>query len=127
MARSDCGISRIFASTALSSSALAARGPRRAPAFSSWARSFIAARSSSVNPSYVSPVVVVLLADFLVSFIAGSSPACLDGDDPHARQPPATVASPKLIGPCLGETSEAETLQRDAVDRLRFLFDGPDE
>jgi hypothetical protein len=66
--RSDSGISAIFASTALSSSALSARGLRRAAAFSSWARSFIAARSSSVNPSYVFSIAVVLLADFCVSF-----------------------------------------------------------
>src|ERR671935_1953936 len=48
-ARSVPFISAIFASTSLSPSALAARGPLRASAFSSWARSFIAARSSSVN------------------------------------------------------------------------------
>ena len=71
MARSGSGISAIFASTALSPSALPARGPRRAAAFSSWARSFIAARSSSVNPSNVLSIAVVLLADFCVSFIAG--------------------------------------------------------
>jgi hypothetical protein len=35
---------------------------RRASAFSSWARSFIAARSSSVNPF------VALLVDFFVPF-----------------------------------------------------------
>jgi hypothetical protein len=28
------------------------------------------------------------LADFGVSFIAGSFPASLDGDDPHASEPP---------------------------------------
>src|SRR6266516_4447675 len=50
-ARSGSGISAIFASTSLSPSALAARGPRRAAAFSSWARSFIAARSSSRESS----------------------------------------------------------------------------
>src|SRR4029434_9278271 len=57
MARSGSGISAIFASTALSPSALSA--------FSSWMRSFIAARSSSVNPSGFLPLVVVLL-DFCV-------------------------------------------------------------
>jgi hypothetical protein len=46
MARSGFGISAIFASTSLSPSAL----PAREPAFSSRARSFIAARSSSVTP-----------------------------------------------------------------------------
>src|SRR5918996_1552849 len=49
-ARSACGISAIFASTSLSPSAFLAREPRRASAFSSRARSFIAARSSAVNP-----------------------------------------------------------------------------
>jgi hypothetical protein len=50
MARSWSGISAIFASTSLSPSALVAREPRRAAGFTSWARSLIAARSSSVNP-----------------------------------------------------------------------------
>src|SRR5205814_4047018 len=50
MARSGSGISAILASTSLSPSAWSARWPWRASAFSSWARSFIAARSSSVNP-----------------------------------------------------------------------------
>jgi len=65
------GISAIFASTAVSPSALSARGPRRATAFSSWMRSFIAIRSSSVNPLNVLPIAVVLLADFCVPFFAG--------------------------------------------------------
>src|SRR2546422_3712457 len=67
MARSGFGISAIFASTSLSPSACFARGPRRASAFSSWTRSFIAARSSSVNPLTALPVTVALLADFCVS------------------------------------------------------------
>src|SRR5205085_8943870 len=54
IARSDRGILAIAASTSLSPSAL----PDRA-AFSSWTRSFIAARSSSVNPIDVLPVAVV--------------------------------------------------------------------
>src|SRR5215212_4619200 len=70
MARSGSGISAIFASTSLSPSALPARGPRRAAAFSSWARSLIAARSSSVNPLDVA-LPVVLLADCCVAFFAG--------------------------------------------------------
>src|SRR2546426_2629622 len=70
MARSGSGISAIFASTSLSPSALPARGPRRAVAFSSWARSFIAARSSSVNPLDFLLVAVVLLADCCVLFFA---------------------------------------------------------
>src|SRR5207244_7526011 len=66
IARSGSGISAIFASTAVSPSALSARGPRRAAAFSSWMRSLIATRSSSVNPLNVLPIAVVLLADFCV-------------------------------------------------------------
>src|SRR5207244_5371882 len=66
IARSGSGISAILASKSLSPSAL----PRRAAALSSWARSFIAARSSAVNPSIVLSVVVVLLADFCVPFLA---------------------------------------------------------
>src|SRR5215475_15155336 len=77
-ARSGSGISAIFARTSLSPSALSARGPRRADVFSSWACSFIAARSSAVNPPDVLPL-VVLFADFCGSFIAGSSPTSLDG------------------------------------------------
>src|SRR4030066_305251 len=69
MARSGSGISAIFASTSLSPSALSARGPRRASAFSSWTRSFIAARSSSVNPLDFLLIAVVLLADFCVAFL----------------------------------------------------------
>src|SRR5260370_4569665 len=87
MARSDSGISAIFASTALSPSPLSARAARRADAFSSWWRSFIAARSSSVHPSDVLAI-AVLLADFCGSFIAGFLSARSDGDDPDSREPP---------------------------------------
>src|SRR5438093_2780185 len=71
MARSGSCIAAIFASTSPSPSALPffPRGPRRASAFSSWARSFIAARSSSVNP--LDTLTVVLLADCCVPFFAG--------------------------------------------------------
>src|SRR2546428_4639927 len=58
-ARSGACIAAIFASTALSSSALPAA------AFSSRARSLIAAFSSSVNP-----LPVVLLADFFAGFLS---------------------------------------------------------
>jgi hypothetical protein len=71
MALSSGGISAIFASTSLSPSALAARGPRRAASFTSRSRSFTAARSSSVNAWDVVSLAVVLLADFWVPFIAG--------------------------------------------------------
>src|SRR5688500_1020740 len=70
-ARSGPGMAAIAASTALAPSALSARGPRRSAAFSSWARPFIAARSSSVNPLAVLPIAVVLLPDFCVPFFAG--------------------------------------------------------
>ena len=68
MPRSGSCISAIFASTSLSPSALFLFV--RASAFSSCARSFIAARSSSVNPLDFLLVAVVLLADFCVSFFA---------------------------------------------------------
>src|SRR5438067_7800125 len=68
MARSGSAISAIFASRALSPSAFSARGPRCADAFISWTYSFIAARSSSVNPLNFLLVAVVLLADLRVSF-----------------------------------------------------------
>src|SRR5713101_5296720 len=71
MVRSGSGISAIFASTALSPSALSASGLGRAAAFSSWMRSFIAPRSSSVNPLNFLLVAVVLLADSCVPFCAG--------------------------------------------------------
>src|SRR5262245_65068164 len=78
MVRSASGISAIFASTSLSPSALPARGPRRASAFSSLARSLIAARSSSVNPLDALPV--VLLADFCVCFAWASLPGAFFSD-----------------------------------------------
>src|SRR3984893_1691916 len=68
IARSGSGSSAILASTALSKSASSAR---RAAAFTSWTRSFIAPRSSSVNPLDVLPIAVVLLADFCVAFVPG--------------------------------------------------------
>src|SRR5438445_5009911 len=92
MARSGSVISAIFASTALSPSALPPRGPGRAAVFSSWARSFIAARSSSVNPLNVLPIAVVLLADFCVAFFAGFLSAIVSSDllrvygAPHASE-----------------------------------------
>src|SRR5438105_5911497 len=92
MARSRSGISAIFASRSLSPSALPARGPRRAAAFSSWARSRIAARSSSVNPLDALPV---LLEDCCVPIFAGFLSAIAKllvpgGDD---REPRAGTAA----------------------------------
>ena len=68
MARSGSGISAIFASTSLSPSALFLFA--RASAFSSLARSFIAARSSAVNPLDYLLVAAVLLADSCVTFFS---------------------------------------------------------
>src|SRR5437879_9259995 len=64
MARSGSGSSAIFASATLSPSAL------RAAIFCSWTRSIIAAFSSSVNPSYLFLVAVVVLANFVPRFFA---------------------------------------------------------
>src|SRR5215831_3604590 len=77
MTRSGSAISAIFASTSLSPSALAARGPRRAAAFTSWACSFIAPRSSSVNPPDVLFFAVLPSAGFCVSVIERFLPASL--------------------------------------------------
>src|SRR2546425_1221088 len=85
MARSGFGISAIFASTSLSPSALSA--------FSSWARSFIAARSSSVNPLTALPVTVALLADFCVPVFGLIEPpssthsSALEDAQSRAQQP----------------------------------------
>jgi hypothetical protein len=64
MALSDPFISAIFASKAFSPFAL------RASAFSSWRRSFIAARSWAESPVDFFVVAVVLLADLCVAFFA---------------------------------------------------------
>ena len=64
MARSGSCIAVIAASTALSPSALSLFA--RASAFSSWARAFIAAFSSSVNPLDILPAATDFCAAFLV-------------------------------------------------------------
>src|SRR2546426_9362406 len=69
MARSGSFIAAIAASTSRSPSALFLLA--RASAFSSWARAFIAARSSAVNPLDVLLRAVALLTDFWVPFFAG--------------------------------------------------------
>src|SRR4029453_5860174 len=69
MTRSDPFIAAIAASRSRSPSALFLLA--RASAFSSWARAFIAARSSAVNPLDVVLRAVALFADFCVSFVAG--------------------------------------------------------
>src|SRR5262245_45378000 len=63
IARSDAGISAIFASTWRSASALPAA------AFSSRARSLIAARSSAVNPADAFLLTVMRLRDFRMFFV----------------------------------------------------------
>src|SRR5215831_7075731 len=65
--RSGSAISSIFVSTSLSQSASAALEPRLAATLRSRRVSFIAARSSAVNPAGV----VVFLADLCLSFISG--------------------------------------------------------
>ncbi len=79
MARSGPGISAIFASTSLSPAASSL--PRRASAFSSRARSFMAARSSSENP--------VDCVGFFTGFFSAIvlSSAGSDGYVAHAREP----------------------------------------
>src|SRR3989475_7097810 len=111
MARSGSGISAIFASTSLSPSAFFARGPRRASVFSSWARSFIAARSSSVNPLTPLPVTVALLADFCVSFFGliepphtdfGWTPRRSANADPRYSDMPRLTFTPTSAGRAAG-------------------------
>ena len=95
MARSGSGISAIFASSALSPSAL------RASAFSSWARSLIAARSSAVNPLDLVPLAPVPVAGFCVTFF-------------ELIVPPVQALCPSSR-PCsgaLGRTYAAALLQR---------------
>src|SRR3954447_1380635 len=72
MARSGSGISAIFASTSRSASAAFSAGePRRAAFLVSRAWSFIAARSSAVNPSYVPSAWVMAGASLSVVVLGG--------------------------------------------------------
>src|SRR5215217_7334882 len=103
IARSASGISPIFASTSLSAPA---REPRRASAFSSRARSFIAARSSSVKPFVFLLLAVALLTDFCVPFFAGFLSAIanlLDADQQDrgsfARLSPGHAGVPAALAP----------------------------
>src|SRR6516165_636575 len=96
--RSGSVISAIFASRSLSPSALFAPRPRRAAAFRSWAWSFIAARSSAVNPGDVLLFAVVLLADFCVSFIGRFLRYETSWDNTRGREPAAPAASSNLTG-----------------------------
>ena len=93
MARSDAGISAIFASTSRSPSALFALA--RASAFSSRARSFIAARSAAVNPLDALPVADVFAPFFAVflSAIAKHLRVSSESLCPDLRLNPRTLSS----------------------------------
>src|SRR6476661_4519989 len=101
MARSWSGISAIFASTSLSPSVLVAREPRRAADFTSWARSLIAARSSSVNP-----LDAFLSAILPSSLRASCGPfTCRDGKRTGTEYAPArglTAADHRCESRCAG-------------------------
>ena len=71
--------------------------PRRASAFSSWARSFIATRSSSVNPVDAVPVAVLLLADFCVPFFAGFLSAIAKHLRAPNESPHRSCSSPRTL------------------------------
>src|SRR4029453_9946999 len=101
-ARSGCGISAILASTARSASALPAPRPRRASAFSSLVRSFIAPRSSSVRPVNVLSVALVVLAGCWVSFFVGFLSAM-------AKYLLASNAPPPLLATIDGVTASTKT------------------
>src|SRR5436309_2401325 len=102
MARSGFGISAIFASTSLSPSALSA--------FSSWARSFIAARSSSVNPLTALPVTLALLADFCVPVFGLIEP------------PSSTHRS--ALGDAQSRAQQPTCLRRAGLEALRYRTQG---
>src|SRR5215218_6910280 len=82
MARSGSGISAIFASRSLSPSAFFLF--TRASAFSSWARSLIAARSSSVNPLDFFALIVASCAGSPMSYFLGLRSPSLK--DTHGRR-----------------------------------------
>ena len=99
MTRSASGISAILARTSASPSAAAA--PRRASAFCSLARSFIASRSSSENT-------LALFAAAFVSAIGGSSrSSILLGSSLMLRSP--------------GAPGFSETARRDTAERHRLV------
>jgi hypothetical protein len=110
MVRSGSTISAIFASTASSPSAFFPR----AAAFSSWARSFIAPRSSSVNPSNFWPVVAVLSPDFCLSFIANCLPCRSRRGRPSCQEAAPAAACPNCPAVPSGE----------AGDDIEVLVDG---
>src|SRR5881398_3442899 len=114
MARSGFGISAIFASTSLSPSALSA--------FSSWARSFIAARSSSVNPLTALRVALALLADFFVSVFGLIEPpssthsSALGDAQSRAQQPTCLAAQASKLSGTGPRDDEIRLLRRAALE-----------
>src|SRR5438445_10411564 len=105
MARSGSFMAAIAASTSLSPAALFLLA--RSSAFSSWARAFIAARSSSVNPLDFLSIAVVLFADFCVLFFAGFLSAISN----HLRAP--------------NEIVEDDSSDRGIAFGLALGLDGP--
>src|SRR5919202_4676656 len=124
--RSGAGIAAIFASTAPSSLSPPARD--RVAALSSWARSRIAARSSSVNPLEALPLAVVLAADFRVAFLAGFFSAMVSADATRARKDVSCcdgrVARARSVrsGPALRRSGELDLagVARDVNDAAGF-------
>src|SRR5215204_5921123 len=98
-ARSGSGISAIFASTSFSQSALSAS------AFSSLARSFIAARSSAVNPLDALLIVLAGLAGFLSTM---------------AKPPSSVLKQPENVAIGVGNGGH----QAATTDVSRGLFHG---
>ena len=113
MARSDPCISATFASTSLSSSALPLR-PLRRSAFSSLARSLIAARSSSVNPLDFSPCCSWRP---LRALLAAFSSHC---NTPVRRTIPSVLHQPEDVAIEVGDGGH----QAAATDVVRGLLHG---
>src|SRR5829696_5742770 len=112
MVRSGPSISAIFASTSLSPPAFSAS------AFSSLARSLIAARPSSVNPLDFLPVAVVLLADFCVAFFVLIVPSCAGSPMSYPDSP--VLKQPEDIAIGVGDGGH----QAAATDVVRGLLHG---
>src|SRR5262245_19394145 len=106
MARSDSGISAIFASTSASASALLLA------AFSSWARSFIAARSSAVKPHdflllVVADRFVLLSADFRSAIEIHHTSSLEAGRAELEKAPPCITAAPSRTRRADGASARA--------------------
>src|SRR6185436_17985291 len=92
--RSGAGISAIFASTSPSPSDLSAPEPRRASAFISRTRSFIASFSSSVNPADASPVG---FEPFAGRFFSGIGILLSGKRKPRVQRHAGATRSPQLV------------------------------